>query len=356
MSKKNPTSGGRAKKNTEVSLVRSSAAEYLTFVAAGGDSEASVEMRYEDENIWLTQKMMAELYGVSIPAINQHLKRIFSDNELEESSVVKQYLTTAADGKGYQTKHYSLQSIIAVGFKIENERAVQFRKWANQIVKDYTIQGWTMDSERLKHGGTLTDEFFERQLEKIREIRLSERKFYQKITDIYAIALDYDSSATATKRFFAAVQNKMHFAVHGQTAAEVIVDRADHEKQDMGLTTWEGAPAGKIHRYDVSIAKNYLSEFELGQMQRIVSAYLDMAEMQAMRKIPMTMEDWEKRLSGFLQLWDRDILQDAGKVTAELAKTHAESEFEKYRIVQDRLFESDFDRMILDLPEKGDKP
>ena len=356
MSKKKPSPGGRAKKNTAVSLVRSSAAEYLTFVAAGGDSEASVEMRYEDENVWLTQKMMAALYDVSIPAINQHLKRIFSDNELEEASVVKQYLTTAADGKGYQTKHYSLQAIIAVGFKIENERAVQFRKWANQIVKDYTIQGWTMDAERLKHGGTLTDEFFERQLEKIREIRLSERKFYQKITDIYATALDYDSSATATKRFFAAVQNKMHFAVHGQTAAEVIVDRADHRQENMGLTSWEAAPKGKIQRYDVSIAKNYLSDSELGQMRRIVSAYLDMAEMQAMRKIPMTMEDWEKRLSGFLQLWDREILQDAGKVTAELAKTHAESEFEKYRIVQDRLFESDFDQMIKKLPEKGDNP
>ena len=359
MSKKKPTPGGRPKKNTEVSLVRSSAAEYLTFVAAGGDSEASVEMRYEDENVWLTQKMMAALYDVSVPAINQHLKRIFSDNELEEQAVVKPYLITAADGKNYQTKHYSLQAIIAVGFKIENERAVQFRKWANQIVKDYTIQGWTMDAERLKQGGTLTDEFFERQLEKIREIRLSERKFYQKITDIYATALDYDPSATATKRFFAAVQNKMHFAVHGQTAAEVIVDRADHERENMGLTSWEGAPKGKIHRYDVAIAKNYLSDFELGQMQRIVSAYLDMAEMQAMRKIPMTMKDWENRLSGFLQLWDREILMDAGKVTAELAKAHAESEFEKYRIVQDRLFESDFDRMIAELPEtpeKEDKP
>jgi hypothetical protein len=356
MRKKKPTPGDRATKNTEVSLVRSSAAEYLTFVAAGGDSEASVEMRYEDENVWLTQKMMAALYDVSVPAINQHLKRIFSDNELEEEAVVKPYLITAADGKNYQTKHYSLQAIIAVGFKIENERAVQFRKWANQIVKDYTIQGWTMDAERLKHGGTLTDEFFERQLEKIREIRLSERKFYQKITDIYATALDYDPSATATKRFFAAVQNKIHYAVHGQTAAEVIVDRADHERENMGLTSWEGAPKGKIHRYDVAIAKNYLSDFELGQMQRIVSAYLDMAEMQAMRKIPMTMEDWEKRLSGFLQLWDREILMDAGKVTAELAKAHAESEFEKYRIVQDRLFESDFDRLIDELPEKGDKP
>ena len=236
MSKKKPTPGDRAKKKADVSLVRSSAAEYLTFVAAGGDSEASVEMRYEDENIWLTQRMMAELYAVSVPAINQHLKRIFRDNEMDEAAVVKPYLITAADGKNYQTKHYSLQAIIAVGFKIENERAVQFRKWANQIVKDYTIQGWTMDAERLKHGGTLTDEFFERQLEKIREIRLSERKFYQKITDIYATALDYDPSATATKRFFAAVQNKMHFAVHGQTAAEVIVDRADHKKQNMGLT------------------------------------------------------------------------------------------------------------------------
>ena len=355
MSKDKPTPGGRGKKKAEVSLVRSSAAEYLTFVAASGESAASVEMRYEDENVWLTQKMMAELYGVSVPAINQHLKRLFSDNELEEDSVVKHYLITAADGKNYQTKHYSLQAIIAVGFKIEIERAVQFRKWANQIVKDYTIQGWTMDSERLKRGGTLTDEFFERQLEKIREIRLSERKFYQKITDIYATALDYDPSATATKRFFAAVQNKMHYAVHGQTAVEVIVDRANHEKQNMGLTSWEDAPKGKIQRYDVSIAKNYLSDSELGQMQRIVSAYLDMAEMQAMRKIPMTMEDWEKRLSGFLQLWDREILQDAGKVSAELAKTHAESEFEKYRIVQDRLFESDFDKMIKKLPpSEGD--
>jgi hypothetical protein len=356
MSKKKPTPGGRGKKKAEVSLVRSSAAEYLTFVAAGGESEASVEMRYEDENVWLTQKMMAELYDVSIPAINQHLKRIFSDNELEEAAVIKHYLITAADSKSYETKHYSLQAIIAVGFKIENERAVQFRKWANRIVKDYTIQGWTMDSERLKQGGILTDEFFERQLEKIREIRLSERKFYQKITDIYATALDYDPSAKATERFFAAVQNKMHFAIHGQTAAEVIVDRVDHQKQNMGLITWEAAPKGKVQRYDVSIAKNFLTESEMGQMQRIVSAYLDMAEMQAMRKMPMTMGDWEKRLSGFLQLWDREILRDAGKVSAELAKAHAESEFEKYRIVQDRLYESDFDQMLKKLPPQGDQP
>jgi len=244
----------------ETSIVRSSAAEYLTFVAAAGSGETSVEMRYEDENIWLTQKMMATLYDVTVSAINQHLKRIFADNELQEDSVVKKYLITAADGKNYNTKHYSLQAIIAVGFKIENERAVQFRKWANQIVKDYTTQGWTMDVERHKSGGSvLTKDFFERQLEKIREIQLSERKFYQKITDIYATALDYDPTAAATKRFFTAVQNKMHYAIHGNTAAEAIVDRADHKKENMGLTSWEGAPSGKIHKYDVSIAKNYLA-------------------------------------------------------------------------------------------------
>lgn len=337
-------------KKTEGSLARSSAAEYLTFVAATGGGSASVEMRYEDENLWLTQKMMATLYDVSVPAISQHLKRIYADNELARQATVKQYLMVQTEGeREVQRKvdHYSLQAIIAVGFKIENERAVQFRKWANQIVKDYTIQGWVMDVDRLKNGGNvLTENFFERQLEKIREIRLSERKFYQKITDIYATALDYDTTATATKRFFAAVQNKLHYAVHGQTAAEVIVDRADHQKENMGLTHWEGAPHGKIHQYDVSVAKNYLSEFELAQMQRIVSAYLDMAELQAMRRIPMTMQDWEERLSGFLKLWDREILQDAGKVSAEIAQAHAESEFEKYRIVQDRLFESDFDRFL----------
>jgi hypothetical protein len=354
MSRQASSRGNPKPKMREVSIIRSSAAEYLTFVAATGDRETSVEMRYEDENIWLTQKMMATLYDVSVSAINQHLKRIFADNELEEAAVIKQYLTTAADGKNYRVNHYSLQAIIAVGFKIENERAVQFRKWANQIVKDYTIQGWAMDVDRLKHGGSVLDnEFFERQLEQIREIRLSERKFYQKITDIYATSLDYDPTATATKRFFAAVQNKLHYAIHGQTAAEVILDRADHRKESMGLTSWEGAPQGKIHKYDVSIAKNYLSGYELAQMERIVSAYLDMAELQAMRKIPMTMADWENRLAGFLTLWDREILQDAGKVTAELAKAHAESQFEKYRIIQDRLFESDFDRLLKLLPSSN---
>ena len=333
-------------KKKEISI-RSGAAEYLTFVAATGEQANSIEMRYEDENIWLTQKMMAELYGVSVPAINQHLKKIFADGELSEESVIKHYLITASDGKNYNTKHYNLQATIAVGFKIENERAVQFRKWANGIVKDYTIQGWVMDEERLKYGGTiLTKDYFEKQLEKIREIRLSERRFYQKITDLYATALDYDPSAKATKRFFAAVQNKLHYAVHGQTAAEVIVDRADAEKEHMGLTSWDGSPNGKIHKSDVTVAKNYLSQTELDQMARIVSAYLDMAEMQASRHIPMTMEDWENRLNGFLTLWDRDILKDAGKVSAIMAKTHAETEFEKYRIIQDRLYESDFDRFL----------
>jgi hypothetical protein len=317
-------------------------------------------MRYEDENIWLTQKMMATLYDVTVSAISQHLKRIFADRELEPGATVKKYLIVQTEGGRAvqrEIEHYNLQTIIAVGFKIENERAVQFRKWANQIVKDYTIQGWAMDVERLKSGGSvLTKEFFERQLEKIREIRLSERKFYQKITDIYATALDYDPSAAATQRFFAAVQNKLHYAIHGQTAAEVIMNRADHRKEHMGLNTWEGAPKGKIHKYDVSVAKNYLSEFELAQMERIVSAYLDMAEVQTMRRIPMTMADWEDRLGGFLKLWDRDILQDAGKVTAEIAKTHAETEFEKYRIVQDRLFVSDFDRLVRQLENSEKKP
>ncbi|MCL2251592.1 MAG: virulence RhuM family protein [Treponema sp.] len=327
--------------------IRSSAAEYLTFIAATGDNPASVEMRYEDENIWLTQKMMAELYNIETPTINYHLKKIFEDNELLEDSVIRNFLITASDGKNYNTKHYNLQAIIAVGFKVNNERAVQFRKWANEIVKQYTIQGWVMDVERLKNGGSiLTEDYFERQLEKIREIRLSERKFYQKITDIYSTALDYDPSAKSTLRFFSAIQNKLHYAVHGNTAAELIVDRANYKKINMGLTTWEGAPKSKIHKYDVSIAKNYLTETEIGQLERIVAAYLDMAEIQAQRRMPMTMADWEQRLEGFLRVWDREILKDAGKVSAEFAKSFAETEFEKFRITQDRLFRSDFDKLL----------
>ena len=331
------------KKKKELAI-RSSAAEYLTFVASTGESDASFEMRYEDENIWLTQKMMAALYDVSVAAINQHLKRIFEDGELREEAVVKKYLITAADGKNYNTNHYSLQAIIAVGFKVNNQRAVQFRKWAGQIVKDHTIQGWTMDVERLKKGHMFTDEYFERQLQQIREIRLSERKFYQKVTDLYATAFDYDKNAKTTRLFFQTVQNKMHYAVHGHTAAELIVERANANKEHMGLTTWEKAPNGKIVKTDVSVAKNYLREKELDEMGRMVNAFLDMAESMAKRHIPMTMEDWAKRIDKFINLFDSPILQDSGKVSAEFAKEFAESEFEKYRIIQDRLFQSDFDR------------
>lgn len=337
------------KKEADISI-RSSAAEYLTFIAATGDSQESIEMRYEDENIWLTQKMMAQLYGIEVHTVNEHIKKVFSDGELQEGSTIRNFRIVQTEGSrqvSREVKHYNLQMIIAVGFKVNNDRAIQFRRWANSIVKDYTIQGWVMDEERLKNGGSLlTKDYFEKQLEKIREIRISERRFYQKITDIYATALDYDPAAPATKRFFAAVQNKMHFSVHGQTAAEVIYHRADAEKEHMGLTSWDGSPLGKIHKYDVTVAKNYLTEHELAQLERIVTAYLDIAELQAIRHIPMTMQDWEERLNGFLRLMDHEILMDAGKVSAELAKAHAESEFEKYRIVQDRLYESDFDRFM----------
>lgn len=334
--------------------IRSSAAEYLTFVAATGDGVESMEMRYEDENIWLTQKMMAALYDVSVSAINQHLKTIFEDGELDKEAVIKKYLITASDGKQYNTNHYSLQAIIAVGFKVNNDRAVQFRKWANAIVKDYTIQGWAMDSDRLKNGGSvLTKEYFDHLLEQIREIRMSERRFYQKITDIYATALDYDKSAKTTRLFFAEVQNKLHWAIHRHTAAELIMERANAEKPHMGLTSWEQYPDGKIQKYDVSIAKNYLSKEELQALERIVTMYLDYAEYQASRHIPMTMQDWSQRLNRFLEFNEHEILHDTGRVTHEIAKAFAESEFEKYRIVQDRLFESDFDRFLALEEEAG---
>ena len=330
-------------------LIRSSAAEYLTYAAAAGEN--GVELRYEDENIWLTQKMLSVLYGVSTSAINQHIKKIYEDKELEEKSTIKNFLIVQDEGNRKISRnviHYNLQMIIAVGFKVDNERAIQFRKWANQIVKDFTIKGWVMDDERLKNDGSiLTKKYFEEQLERIREIRMSERKFYQKITDIYATSIDYDKTAKATIRFFSSVQNKLHYAVSGNTAAEIIYNRADSQKENMGLTSWKGAPDSKIHKYDVVIAKNYLSEKEIGQLERMVSAYLDLAEMQAMRHIPMTMEDWEERLNGFLTLWDHDVLKDNGKISAEMAKIHAETEFEKYRIVQDKIYISDFDELLL---------
>lgn len=336
-------------KNKEITI-RSSAAEYLTFIAATGENPTRVELRYEDENVWLTQRMMAELYGVDVRTINEHIQKIYGDNELTEPATIRKFRIVQTEGSrevSRDVKHYSLQMIISVGFKVNNERAVQFRKWANAVVKDYTIQGWVMDDERLKRGGTiLTKDYFEKQLERIREIRLSERRFYQKVTDIYATAIDYDPTAKSTQRFFAAVQNKLHYSVHGHTAAELIYKRADADKEHMGLTTWEGSPHGKIHKYDVTVAKNYLTEGELQILGRVVSSYLDLAEMQAMRHIPMTMEDWEKRLNGFLSLMDRDVLKDAGRISAELAKARAESEWEKYRVIQDQLYTSDFDRFL----------
>ena len=338
------------KKNTKEITIRSSAAEYLTFIAATGDDKNSVEVRYEDENIWITQKMLAVLYEVETNTINYHIKKIFDDLELTEDSTIRKFRIVQTEGNrqvSREVEHYNLQMIIAVGFKVNSERAVQFRKWVNSIAKEYTIKGYAMDDERLKNDGSiLTKKYFEEQLERIREIRSSERKFYQKITDIYATAIDYDRDAKSTKRFYATVQNKMHFAVHGHTAAELIVERADSTKEYMGLTTWQDAPNGKIKKSDVTVAKNYLSEKELGQLNRMVSAYLDFAENMANRHIPLTMEDWEKRLNSFIEMFEYGLLEDAGKVTAEIAKLHAETEFEKYRIIQDRLFESDFDRFI----------
>ena len=304
--------------------IRSSAAEYLTFVAATGDSTESMEMRYEDENIWLTQKMMSALYDVDVRTINEHIQKIYEDGELTEEATIRNFRIVQTEGSrqvSRQVKHYNLQMIIAVGFKVNNDRAVQFRKWANTIVKDYTIQGWAMDSDRLKNGGSvLTKEYFDHLLEQIREIRMSERKFYQKITDIYATALDYDKSAKTTRLFFSEVQNKLHWAIHRHTAAELIVERANAEKPHMGLTSWEQYPNGKIQKYDVSIAKNYLSREELQALERIVTMYLDYAEYQAGRHIPMTMQDWSQRLNRFLEFNEHEILHDTGRVTHEIAK------------------------------------
>ncbi|MCJ1805737.1 virulence RhuM family protein [Flavobacterium covae] len=338
-----------SKDKSKIGFIRSSAAEYLTFISASGQS--GVETIYADENIWLSQKMMATLYEIEPNTINYHIKKIFSDSELDENSVTRKFRITASDNKTYDTQHYNLSAIIAVGYKVNSERAVQFRKWATQIVQEFTIKGFTLDDERLKNDGTiLGKKYFEEQLQRIREIRLSERKFYQKITDLYATSIDYDVKAATTQRFFATVQNKLHWAIHGNTAAEIIINRADHQKENMGLTSWKDAPNGKIQKFDVTVAKNYLLENEMQQLQRLVSAYLDIAEDMATRQIPMTMHDWETRLNRFIEATDRNVLQDAGAVTAEIAKAHAETEFEKYRIIQDRLFESDFDRLIKQLP------
>ncbi|MGJ0495313.1 virulence RhuM family protein [Aliarcobacter cryaerophilus] len=346
-----------SKKSNNITI-RSSAAEYLTFVASTNAINENIEVRYENENLWLTQKLISKLYGVEVNTINYHIKKIFADNELEESSTIRKFRIVQIEGSREVTReveHYNLSMIIAIGFKVDNEKAVQFRKWANNIVNEYTIKGFSMDDERLKNDGSiLSKKYFEEQLERIREIRISERKFYQKITDIYATSIDYDVTSTATKRFFATVQNKLHWAIHGQTAAEVVYNRADSKKENMGLSTWMDAPNGKIQKFDVTVAKNYLNDKELASLQRLVSAYLDLAEDMALREIPMTMLDWESRLNKFIEATDREILNDSGKISAEIAKAHALSEFEKYRVIQDKLYLSDFDKQIaiLDIENK----
>ena len=335
---------------------KSSAAQFITYIASTGASDEKYEIRYEDENIWMSQKMLAQVYGVEVNTVNYHVKKIFADAELEEHSVIRKIRTTGSDGKGYLVNHYGLQVIIALGFKIDNERAIAFRKWANQIVSEYTIKGWVMDVPRLKDGSPITDKYFEHQLERIREIRLSERKFYQKVTDLYATAIDYDKTSNLTRLFYATVQNRMHCAVHGHTAAEILYTRANAAKEHMGLTNWEDGPEGKIKKSDVVIAKNYLTDDELGILERMVNAFLEYAETQTMRKIPLTMEDWKTRLDKFLALFDQHAPKYAGDpIDAYRAQLYAESEFEKYRVVQDRLFMSDYDRFLLALEEEAKK-
>ena len=336
-----------SKKSSKDLTIRSSTAEFLIFTRQSG--EGGIEVRYEDETIWLTQKLMAELFEVTTPTINEHLKNIFDSSELQRDSVIRKFRTTAADGKNYNTNFYNLDAIISVGYRVNSRRATQFRQWATQVLREFAIKGYVLDKQRLENGAFLGEDYFERLLEEIREIRLSERRFYQKITDIYSTSMDYNRDAPTTREFFARVQNKLHYAIHGHTAAELIRQRADQKKKNMGLTSWENSPRGKILKSDVSVAKNYLSKEELGSLGRIVNAYIDLAEDRAQRKIPMTMADWAKRLDIFLAAFDRQILQDSGQISAEIAKAHAESEFEKYRIVQDRLFESDFDRETKEL-------
>ena len=324
--------------------IRNSTAEFLIFTNQA--KEDGIEVRIQDETIWLSQKLMATLFDCSTDNISLHLKNIFRENELDENSTTEDFSVVASNGKTYNIKHYNLDAIIAVGYRINSKRATAFRQWATSILRDYAMRGYVIDRKRMENGTFLSEDYFEHLLSEIREIRLSERRFYQKITDIYATAMDYNKDAAITKKFFAKVQNKLHYAIHGYTAAELIIARVAAEREHMGLTSWEKAPNGKIIKTDVSIAKNYLTENELEALGRIVNAYLDLAENHAQRRIPMTMEDWAKRLDRFLEADDRDILQDSGKITAQIAKDHAENEFEKYRVVQDRLFVSDFDKEI----------
>lgn len=332
--------------------IRNSTADFLVFTKQAG--EDGIEVRVFDETVWLTQKGMAQLFDCSTDNIGLHLKNIFKSGELDEKSVTEESSATAADGKTYRMKFYNLDAIISVGYRINSVRATQFRQWATKVLKTFAIQGYVLDKNRLENGQVFDEEYFEHLLDEIREIRASERKFYQKITDIYSTAVDYTADAVTTKEFFATVQNKLHYAIHGHTAAELIMDRADHQKEHMGLTTWKNAPSGKIVKSDVIIAKNYLTKNELKDLNQFVTMYLDYAERQARRHIPMTMEDWAAKLDVFLQFNEEEILHDKGRVTAEIAKSFAESEFEKYRVIQDKLFESDFDRLVAST-EREDK-
>ncbi len=334
--------------------IRNSTAEFLVFTAQSGEN--TIEVRVQDESVWLTQALIAELFQTTKQNIGQHLKNIFAEGELQENSVVKKFFTTAADGKQYNTAFYNLDAIISVGYRVNSQRATQFRQWATSVLRDFAIRGYVLDKERLKNGTFFNQDYFDHLLAEIREIRASERRFYQKITDIYSTAVDYNPDTEITQTFFATVQNKLHFAIHGNTAAEVIMQRADSEKENMGLTTWKNAPKGKILKTDVSIAKNYLTEKEIKQLDRFVTMYLDYAETQAEQNIPMTMNDWAGKLNAFLQFNEKDILKNAGKVTQAIAKAFAESEFEKYRVVQDKLYQSDFDKEVKKLtPPKKKK-
>lgn len=330
--------------------IRNSTAEFLIFTSQTGEN--TIEVRVENETVWLSQKLIAELFGIQRPAVTKHLKNIFESGELNEKSVSSVLEHTAADGKTYNTLFYNLDAIISVGYRVNSTKATQFRQWATSVLRDFAIRGYVLDKERLKNGTFLNQEYFDYLLAEIREIRASERRFYQKITDIYSTAIDYNPDSEVTQTFFASVQNKMHFAIHGNTAAEVIMNRADSEKENMGLTSWKNAPKGKILKYDVSIAKNYLTATELKQLDRFVTMYLDYAETQAEQNIPMTMNDWAAKLNAFLQFNQKDILQNAGKVTTAIAKAFAENEFEKYRILQDKLFESDFDKVVKRIREE----
>jgi hypothetical protein len=327
--------------------IRNSTAEFLIFTTT--NKQDTIEVKVEDETVWLTQKLIAKLFDVNIATINEHLKNIFKTNELEENSVIRKFLITASDGKNYNTKHYNLETIISLGYRINSNKATEFRRWATQVLKTFTTRGYVLDNERLKNGSYLNPQYYKDLILEIRDIRESERNFYQQITDIYTTALDYDLQAPTTQDFFATVQNKLHWAIHGHTASELLIERANHKKESMGLTNWKKAPNGKILKSDVIVAKNYLAQSEIKSLNRIVSMYLDYAEDQAERNIPMTMKDWHSKLNTFLQFNERDILQNTGKVTAVIAKEFAISEFEKYKVIQDKSYKSDFDRLLSEI-------